>query len=115
MAPNAGSIPAARSKTFPRLDPRVLLASIKVQSQNALAVDSADNAYVTGPTNSTAVLTTVHALAAPNNALQGNSDAFISKLSFDGSTLSLLPNSSGRAGELRGALASQWIRPATPT
>jgi beta-propeller repeat-containing protein len=31
----------------------------------------------------------VHPLPAPNNAFQGTEDAFVSKLSFDGSTLSL--------------------------
>jgi hypothetical protein len=56
----------------------------------AIAVDSSENAYVTGPTNSPN-FPTVHPLPAPNNALQGEQNAFVSKLSFDRltSTLSL--------------------------
>ena len=55
---------------------------------NAIAVDSSGNAYVTGLTESTD-FPTVNPLAAPNNALQGFVNAFVSKLSFSGSTLSL--------------------------
>jgi hypothetical protein len=56
-----------------------------------IAVDSADNAYVTGFTSS-ANFPLVHPLPAPNNGLQGTEDAFVSKLSFDraSSTLSLV-------------------------
>jgi hypothetical protein len=55
-----------------------------------IAVDASGNAYVTGDTKSTD-FPTVHPLPAPNNALRGTEDAFVSKLSFNNvtSTLSL--------------------------
>lgn len=52
----------------------------------AIAVDSAGSAYVTGQTSSTA-FPVKGGLAAPNNALQGTSDAFITKFSADGTSL----------------------------
>jgi len=53
-----------------------------------IAVDSAGNAYVTGYTRS-ADFPVVNPLPAPNDTLQGSDDAFVSMLSFSGSTLSL--------------------------
>jgi beta-propeller repeat-containing protein len=53
-----------------------------------IAVDSSGNAYVTGTTFS-ANFPVVNPLPAPNNALQGRENAFVSKVSFSGSTLSL--------------------------
>ena len=53
-----------------------------------IAVDSSGNAYVTGVTISID-FPTVHPLPAPNNALQGVSDAYVSKLSFDSTTSTL--------------------------
>jgi hypothetical protein len=53
-----------------------------------IAVDTSGNAYVTGSTDSPD-FPIVHPLPAPNNALQGNNDAFVSKLSFDSATSTL--------------------------
>jgi Beta-propeller repeat len=53
-----------------------------------IAVDASGNAYVTGFTDSPN-FPTVHPLPAPNNALQGGRDAFVSKLSFDSATSTL--------------------------
>jgi Beta-propeller repeat/3'-5' exonuclease len=53
-----------------------------------IAVDTSGNAYVTGNTSSPD-FPIVHPLPAPNNALQGNNDAFVSKLSFDSATSTL--------------------------
>ena len=53
-----------------------------------IAVDSIGDAYVTGFTSATD-FPLVHPLPAPNNALQGDEDAFVSKLSFDGATSTL--------------------------
>ncbi|MBI4166994.1 MAG: choice-of-anchor D domain-containing protein, partial [Acidobacteria bacterium] len=52
----------------------------------AIAIDSPGNAYVTGYTPSTD-FPVVNPLPAPNDALQGGSDVFVSKLSADGSAL----------------------------
>jgi len=62
-----------------------------VDEVSGIAVDTSGNAYVTGDTFSPD-FPTVHPLSAPNNALQGNKDAFVSKLNFDllTSTLSLV-------------------------
>ena len=48
----------------------------------AIAVDGVGNAYVTGATNSPD-FPLAHPLPAPNNALRGKADAFVSKLHFD--------------------------------
>jgi hypothetical protein len=53
-----------------------------------IAIDSFGNAYVTGGTASSD-FPTLHQLPSPNNALQGFEDGFVSKLTFDNSTLSL--------------------------
>jgi hypothetical protein len=55
---------------------------------SGIAVDASGNAYVTGFTESPD-FPTVHPLPAPNNALQGPEDAFVSKLSFDRATSTL--------------------------
>lgn len=55
---------------------------------SSIAVDAAGNAYVTGTTESPS-FPTVHPLPAPNNALQGTENAFVSKLSFDSATSKL--------------------------
>jgi Beta-propeller repeat len=52
---------------------------------SSIAVDAAGNAYVTGTTESP-IFPTAHPLPAPNNALQGTQNAFVSKLSFDSTT-----------------------------
>jgi hypothetical protein len=52
---------------------------------SSIAVDAAGNAYVTGITESPS-FPTAHPLPAPNNALQGNQNAFVSKISFDSAT-----------------------------
>ena len=53
---------------------------------NAIAVDAAGNAYVTGETDS-ADFPLMGPLPAPNNALQGSGDAFVTKLGPDGDAL----------------------------
>jgi PKD domain/Beta-propeller repeat len=53
-----------------------------------IGVDADGNAYVTGFTDS-ANFPIVHSLPAPNNAFQGASTAFVSKLSFDSATSTL--------------------------
>jgi Beta-propeller repeat len=52
----------------------------------AIAVDSAGSAYVTGQTSSPG-FPVKGALPAPNGALQGTSDAFVTKFSADGTSL----------------------------
>lgn len=54
----------------------------------AIAVDNTGAAYVTGQTSSPGFPTpNGNHLPAPNNALQGTSDAFVTKFSADGATL----------------------------
>jgi Beta-propeller repeat len=55
----------------------------------SIAVDSSGNAFVTGFTDS-GDFPSVDALPAPNNALQGIENAFVNKLGFSGSNLSLV-------------------------
>src|SRR5439155_15671299 len=55
----------------------------------AIAVDAASDAYIVGGTSSTD-FPIVNPLPAPNNALQGDNDTFVSKLHFADSTLSLV-------------------------
>ena len=52
----------------------------------AIAVDSTGAAYVTGQTSSPG-FPKQNPLPAPNNALQGTTDAFVTKFSADGTTL----------------------------
>ena len=52
----------------------------------AIAVDSSGAAYITGQTFSSG-FPLKNSLPAPNNALQGTSDAFVTKLSADGTAL----------------------------
>jgi hypothetical protein len=59
-----------------------------IDNGTGIAVDADGNAYVTGFTSS-ANFPIVHSLPAPNNALQGASTAFVSKLSFDSATSTL--------------------------
>jgi hypothetical protein len=59
-----------------------------VDTGTGIAVDTDGNAYVTGSTTS-ANFPIVHSLPAPNNAFQGASTAFVSKLSFDSATSTL--------------------------
>lgn len=54
---------------------------------NAIAVDSAGNAYVTGTTSSSDFVTQ-NPLPAPNNALQGTTNAFVTKFDPNGGLLS---------------------------
>src|SRR5689334_24180509 len=51
-------------------------------SGSGIAVDSRGNAYVTGTTFSPD-FPTANPLAAPNNALQGTTDAFVAKIGAD--------------------------------
>jgi hypothetical protein len=55
---------------------------------SSIAVDATGNAYVTGTTESP-IFPTAHPLPAPNDALQGIQNAFVSKLSFDSATSKL--------------------------
>ena len=64
------------------------LGGSDIDSTSNLAVDWAGNAYVTGFTTSRD-FPLAHPLPAPNNALQGNQDAFVSKLHFDEQTATL--------------------------
>jgi Beta-propeller repeat len=64
----------------------------------SIAVDAKGNAYVTGFTTSSD-FPTAHPLPAPNNALRGFQNAFVSKLSFDDQTATLtLPYSTYLGG-----------------
>lgn len=54
---------------------------------NAIAVDAAGNAYITGTTYSTNFPTTTGAFQAQNNGAGATSVVFVSKLSSDGSSL----------------------------
>jgi len=53
---------------------------------NAIAVDNSGATYITGQTYS-GNFPSKSALPAPNNAIQGTSDAFVTKLSADGTSL----------------------------
>jgi hypothetical protein len=64
------------------------LGGSAVDLGSGIAVDAASNAYVTGTTQSPS-FPTDHSLSAPNNALQGVQNAFVSKLSFDNVTSKL--------------------------
>jgi hypothetical protein len=64
------------------------LGGSSLEYASGIAVDRAGNAYVIGSTLSTD-FPTENPLPAPNNALQGSWDVFVSKLRFSGSTLSL--------------------------
>jgi hypothetical protein len=82
---------------------------------NAIAVDPFGNAYVTGHTTSPD-FPLVHPLAAPNNALRGSGDIFVSKLRFDErtGTLSLAYSTYLAVAAMRPALPSRWTSWAMP-
>jgi Beta-propeller repeat len=54
---------------------------------SAIAVDGTGAVYITGQTASSSGFPLKNQLPAPNNALQGTTDAFVTKLSADGASL----------------------------
>lgn len=90
------------------IDPVLLystyLGGAQTEVGNGIAVDTAGNAYITGITTS-ADFPTANPLPAPNNALQGAEDAFVTKLNADGSALVYSTFLGGTASDEGGAIA----------
>jgi len=72
--------------TYPTVSYSTYLGPIPYQGAVAIAVDSTGAAYLVGSTTS-ASFPVVNPLPAPNNALQGDQDAFVAKLNSTGTAL----------------------------
>ncbi len=72
--------------TYPTVSYSTYLGPIPYQGAVAIAVDSTGAAYLVGSTTSTS-FPVVNPLPAPNNALQGDQDAFVAKLNPTGTAL----------------------------